>query len=82
MEFKKLEIEQKGNWISRLITSSHTRKTLLAISLGALAGFLFFYFSEGRSAEIITTGEVLKSLAIGGFIGFFITNSPCARGRC
>lgn len=82
MEFKKLEIEQKGNWISRLITSSHTRKTLLAISLGALFGFLFFYFSEGRSAEIITTGEVLKSLAIGGFIGFFITNSPCARGRC
>lgn len=82
MKFKKLEIEQEGNWFYRFITSSRTRKTLLAIAIGALAGFLFFYFTEGRSAEIITTAEVLKSLAIGGFIGFFITNSPCARGRC
>lgn len=82
MEFKKLEIEQKGSWFSRLITSSRTRKTLLAIALGALAGFLYFYITEGRSAEIITASEVLKSLGIGGFLGFFITNSPCARGRC
>ena len=82
MKFKKLEIEQEGNWFSRFITSARTKKTLLAIAIGALAGFLFFYLTEGHSAEIISAEEVLQSLGIGGFIGFFITNSPCARGRC
>jgi hypothetical protein len=26
--------------------------------------------------------DFINSLLIGGFFGFFITNSPCARGRC
>ncbi|MFP4488115.1 MAG: hypothetical protein ACLFN1_02320 [Bacteroidales bacterium] len=82
MEFKKLEIEQEGSWFRRFITSPQTKKTLAAILIGAVAGFLFFYFTEGHNAEIITAGEVLKSLGIGAFLGFFITNSPCARGRC
>ena len=47
-----------------------------------LLGFLFFYFTEGRLMESIPGKEIVKSLLIGGFFGFFITNSPCARGRC
>lgn len=82
MEFKKLEIEQEGSWLRRFITSPQTKKTLVAILIGAVAGFLFYYFTEGHNAEILTAGEVLKSLGIGGFMGFFLTNSPCARGRC
>ncbi len=82
MEFKKLEIEQEGSWFRRFITSPQTKKSLIAIAIGAVAGFLYFYVTEGHNAGIITAGEVLKSLAIGGFLGFFITNSPCARGRC
>ena len=35
--------------------------------------FLLRYFSPGR---------LLMSLAVGGFFGLFMTNSPCARGSC
>ncbi len=80
MEFKKLEIEPSEGKVKQFI--GQIKKSLIAIIIGALAGFLYFYLTEGHNAEVITAGEVLKSLGIGGFFGFFITNSPCARGRC
>ena len=82
MEFEKLKLEEEGSWFSRFTRSPHTRKTLLYIFIGAIAGFLLFVVTEGESFNTLTTGEVLKSMAVGGFFGFFITNSPCARNRC
>jgi hypothetical protein len=55
---------------------------MIFIAFGAVIGLLYFYFTEGQHMEIISSGEILKSMAIGGFFGFFITNSPCARGKC
>lgn len=55
---------------------------MIAIAVGAVAGFLFFYATEGRLMESMPSGDIIKSLLVGGFFGFFITNSPCARGRC
>lgn len=82
MEFKKLEIKEEGNWLQRLIRKPHTRKTLLYILLGAIAGFLFYYFTEGINMDAMPRGEIVQSILVGAFFGFFITNSPCARGRC
>ncbi len=82
MEFKKLEIKEEGNWIQRKIKNPHTRKTLLYILLGAVAGFLFYYFTEGINMDAMPRGEIVQSILVGAFFGFFITNSPCARGRC
>lgn len=82
MEFKQLDIKPQGSWISRTVQSPRFKTTLTAILIGALFGFLFFYLTEGRLMESIPAGEIVKSLLIGGFFGFFITNSPCARGRC
>ncbi len=82
MEFKKLELqEDKKSFISKL-QSPHLKKTLIAIGIGAIAGFGFFYLSEGQHMEQIVFNDVLKSTLIGGFFGFFITNSPCARNKC
>lgn len=81
MEFKQLEIKQEGNWIKRIL-ANHTKKTVLYILIGAAAGFSFFYLTQGISMKIIPTGDILKSLSVGGFMGFFITNSPCARNKC
>lgn len=82
MEFKKLELEdQKGRRVS-FLKSPQLRKSIIALSLGALAGFLYFYLTEGRNYEVLLVGDILKSAGIGAFFGFFITNSPCARGRC
>jgi RsiW-degrading membrane proteinase PrsW (M82 family) len=82
MEFKQLDIKPQGSWISRTVQSPRFKTTLTAILIGAVFGFLFFYLTEGRLMESIPAGEIVKSLLIGGFFGFFITNSPCARGRC
>jgi hypothetical protein len=82
MEFKQLELSQEENWWKRTIRSKRLRKTLFAVIIGAGAGFLYFYFSEGRNMTEITSGDIWNSVLIGGFLGFFVTNSPCARGRC
>lgn len=82
IEFKNLELKHEKSWLKRTLTSSHTKKTLKYVLIGAIAGFLFFYFSEGRQMDNIQFADILRSMAIGGFFGFFITNSPCARGKC
>ncbi len=82
MQFKQLDLKPQGNVIQRTIKAPRFKSTFLAILIGAGIGFVFFYLTEGRLMESMPTGDILKSLAVGGFFGFFITNSPCARGRC
>jgi uncharacterized membrane protein YraQ (UPF0718 family) len=82
MQFKQLDVKPQGNWFSRTIASPRFKTTLTAIVIGAILGFLFFYITEGRLMESMPGKDIVKSLLIGGFFGFFITNSPCARGRC
>lgn len=82
MEFKKLELKPKGSFLQRTWRSPHTRKTLIAVVAGATLSFVFFYFSEGQHMSGISASEVFRSAGVGAFFGLFITNSPCARGRC
>jgi RsiW-degrading membrane proteinase PrsW (M82 family) len=82
MQFKQLDLKPQGSWISRTVNSPRFKTTLTAILVGATISFLFFYFTEGRLMESIPGKDIVKSLLIGAFFGFFITNSPCARGRC
>lgn len=82
MEFKKLELQPKGNWFQRNIWTRHGKKTMIYIVLGALLSFAISYFSGDVKIENLTLGEALKTMWFGAFMGFLITNSPCARGKC
>lgn len=82
MKFKKLETRSETNWIQRTLLSPNAKRSLIFIFIGAIAGFMYFYFTEGRNMDTLTTVDIVKSIAIGGFFGFFITNSPCARNKC
>jgi len=82
MQFKQLELKSEGTWLKRTLSSAHFKRTLIAIGAGAALGFAFYYFTEGRLMESIPGTEILKSMAVGAFFGLFMTNSPCARGRC
>jgi fucose permease len=82
MEFKKLEIKQDSSWFKRLITSAHFKKSILFILIGATAGFIFTYFSEGKEFSQIASKDIYTNMFTGAFVGFFLTNSPCARGKC
>ena len=82
MEFKKLEIEKEGSWLKRTLNNAQFKRTLIYIVIGAAAGFAFYYFTEGMHMEVMPQDEIVQSILFGAFFGFFITNSPCARGRC
>lgn len=82
MEFKKLELHNDKNWFIRKWQTPHFRKSLIYVLLGAIAGGLFYYFTEGSQMESLHFDEILKNAGLGAFFGFFITNSPCARGKC
>jgi len=82
MEFKQLKTKPESGYFKRIFGSRTTGRSLLFVAIGALSGFLYYYFTEGKYLDILPTIDILKSLAIGGFFGFFITNSPCARNRC
>ena len=82
MEFKPLEINTKTNWFKKRIKSPIIRKTILYVFIGAVAGFLFYYFSEGQYLNTFWNKEMLRNIGFGAFLGFFITNSPCARNKC
>ena len=82
MEFKQLVLKQDSSWLKRKLRSKHFRKSVLYILGGGLAGFLLLYFTEGQSMDKIAGGDIFNNVFIGAFLGFFITNSPCARGRC
>ena len=82
MEFKKLELDEKRGPISRIIRSPQTKRTLIFALIGSVGGFIYFYFTEGRTMDIMSSQDIIRSVLIGGFLGIFVTNSPCARGRC
>lgn len=82
MKFKKLELQSESKGIFSFVQSQHFRKTVISILIGAIAGFGLFYFSEGRSLDVMVFQDYGRSTLIGGFLGFFITNSPCARNKC
>ncbi|MEE4286954.1 MAG: hypothetical protein V2I31_12430 [Mariniphaga sp.] len=82
IETKKLELQSENKGIKGILKSKQLRRTLLGIVLGAVAGFAFFYFTEGLYMDSLSQTDVIQSLVFGGLFGLFITNSPCARNKC
>lgn len=82
IEVKELEIQQEGSWFKRKLSNPHNKKSLVYMLIGGAGGFLYFYLTQGQHMDVLTTNDIFKSIGIGAFFGFFITNSPCARGRC
>ncbi len=81
-EFKKLDIEQEGNWIQQKLRNPHFKKTIVYVLIGSMLSFGIYYFSEGMHMDKMPQNEIVQSIVVGAFFGLFITNSPCARGKC
>ncbi len=82
IETKKLELQKENKGLSGILKSKPIRRTVTGIVIGAVAGFAFFYFTEGIQMDTLSTGDVFQSLIFGGLFGLFVTNSPCARNKC
>lgn len=81
-QFKKLEIKSEDHWIKRTIGSAQFKKTIITGLVGALIGLAIYYLSEGISTSQLWSDEAAEHLLMGLGFGVFISNSPCARGRC
>lgn len=81
-KFKKLEIKKEGSWLKRNIGSNHFKKTVLYSFIGASLGYALFYFGQDVDSPNLWNDEAMQNVFIGFGFGIFITNSPCARGRC
>ena len=82
IEVKKLDIESEEKGFKGWLKSKQTRKTIIAILIGAISGFLYFYLTDGRTMDAIPAGDIFQNVILGAFLGFFVTNSPCARNKC
>jgi hypothetical protein len=76
------ELKTGNKTFKEFIKSKHFLKSFLAIVIGALAGFLYYYFVGCQSGSCAITSNPFLSMLTGGFLGLFIVNSPCSRGKC
>lgn len=79
--FKEVELK-KNTSLKSIFNGKRFRRTLIFMLVGAIASFVYYYYTEGQHMEIIPQEDIFKSLSIGALFGIFISNSPCARGQC
>ena len=80
-DFKEVEVKKSAS-IKSLFNGKQFKRTMLYMTIGAVASFAWFYYTDGQHMDQIPSTEIFKSLAVGSFFGIFISNSPCARGKC
>ena len=77
-----VEVGPKDKTVKEFLTSRNFLRPFIATLIGGTAGFLYYYFVGCASGTCAITSNPYMSVAMGGFWGFFIVNSPCSRGRC
>lgn len=71
------KITPRPKTIKAFFTSWYFWKPFLGITIGGLAGFLYFYGIGCTSGSCPMPGSVTGTIVTGGLFGFFITNGPC-----
>jgi len=73
--------KEKPGTFREFITSSYFWKPFAGIMIGGIGGFLYYYFIGCSSGSCAITSNPYMSTIMGGFLGYFLLNSPCSR-RC
>ena len=76
------ELKQRPKTFKALIRSWYLWKQVLVFSVGSLKGFLYYHFVGCASGTCPITGNPFASTLMGGVMGLFLINSPCASGKC
>lgn len=61
------------------IRSSGWLRPLIGIVIGGTAGYLYYHFIGCSSGTCAITSSPYLSTLMGGFMGFFVVNSPCSK---
>lgn len=76
------EVKPDSQTIKSFFKSWNFWKPFLAVTIGAVAGFSYYYFVGCTSGTCAITSSPYMSTLGGGLLGFFVVNSPCSKGRC
>jgi hypothetical protein len=63
------------------IKSGNFWKPFLSVVIGGILGFLYYHFVGCSSGTCQITGNPYGSTIMGGFMGYFVTNSPCCGSK-
>jgi hypothetical protein len=74
-------VTPKPKSVKEFFKSWYFWKPFLSIVIGGSGGFLYYYFVGCTSGTCPITSNPYGSIFIGGFLGFFLTSSPCLRCR-
>jgi hypothetical protein len=73
---------RKVEVVRKYVKSPSFKRSAIGILIGGVGGFLYYYFKDCDPAVCAIAGNPYYSSLWGGFMGLFMVNSPCARGRC
>jgi len=76
------EIKPRPTTVKEFFKSAYFWRPFLGITIGGLAGFLYYHFVGCSSGSCAITGNPYMSTIWGGLLGLFIVKSPCSRGKC
>lgn len=79
---KNAENTAPQNKLIGFIKSKLFVKPLIAMIIGGIGGFVYYYFVGCNSGSCAITSNPYSSIIMGGLLGFFVVNSPCTRGKC
>ncbi len=72
----------KPKTVREFFTSWYFWKPFIAAVIGGALGFLYYYNVGCASGTCAITSNTYSSILMGGFMGYMVVNSPCARGKC
>jgi hypothetical protein len=73
------EKKKKPKTVKEFIKSSVFWKPLLGIVIGGVSGYLYYHFTGCPTGSCGITSNPYLSTIGGGFLGFFMANSPCSK---
>jgi hypothetical protein len=73
------DVKNKPKTMKEWVRSPLFWRPLLGIVVGGVAGYLYYHFVGCSSGSCAITSNPFLSTIGGGFLGFFILNSPCSK---
>ena len=77
-----MEIKPRSETLKENLKTWKFWRPFLSVLIGAIAGFSYYHFVGCSSGTCAITSSPYMSTIWGGAMGYFLVNSPCARGRC
>jgi len=72
----------KPKTVKEFFRSWYFWKPVIAVSTGGILGFLYYFYVGCSTGTCAITSNPFSSIMMGGLMGYFLVNSPCARGNC